>query len=114
MHNHFIKAFSLDLSKKQSIEKFVGDVKNVYKHIDILINNAGMIINDLGRNENGIENTLAINHFGPFYLTYCLFDLIKVAPEGRIINVSSKLHYSAPKRILEDIECKEKSFDIRI
>lgn len=55
--------------------------------------------------------TLAINHFGPFYLTYLMFDLIKSVPEGRIINVSSISHSWANNRILTDIQCKEKAFD---
>jgi NAD(P)-dependent dehydrogenase (short-subunit alcohol dehydrogenase family) len=75
-----------------------------------LINNAGLIIDELERNEDGIEMTLAINHFGHFYLTYLLFDSIRNASEGRIINVSSMAHYYAPKRYLADIECKQKAY----
>ena len=44
--------------------------------------------------------TLAINHFGPFYLTYLLLDWLVKAPEARIINVSSLLHYYAPSDYL--------------
>ena len=79
--------------------------------MDILVNNAGLALSELARNENGVEMTLAINHFAPFYLTYLLFDLIKISPEARIINVSSTIHYSAPKKMLDDIECKEKSYN---
>ncbi len=42
--------------------------------------------------ELGIEMTMTINHFGTFYLTYLLFDLIKKSEEGRIINTSSIGH----------------------
>ncbi len=47
--------------------------------------------------------TLAINHFGPFYLTYLLWDWLVKSTETRIINVSSGLHYQAPDNYLEDI-----------
>lgn len=44
--------------------------------------------------------TLTVNHFGPFYLTYLLWDSIKKSPESRVINVSSKIYKSAPKNYL--------------
>lgn len=54
--------------------------------------------------------TLAINHFGHFLLTYLLFEILKQSIEARIINVSSLIHYRSPDEILEDIECRDKSF----
>jgi retinol dehydrogenase 12 len=36
--------------------------------------------------------TMAVNHFGPFYLTYLLFPLIRTSKEARIINLSSEAH----------------------
>jgi retinol dehydrogenase-12 len=69
-----------------------------------------MILDELKRNEHQVEMTLAINHFGPFYLTYLLFPLLKTQPEARIINVSSLMHFYAPNQIIEDIECRNKSF----
>ena len=47
--------------------------------------------------------TLAVNHFGPFYLTYLLWDSILKSEEGRVINVSSMVHYQAPNSFLDDI-----------
>lgn len=41
----------LDLSKRNSIEEFVKNVKAKFNYIDILINNAGLSVNDLQRNE---------------------------------------------------------------
>lgn len=40
-----IKYFPLDLTKKESIEKFAEFVKQEFKQLDILINNAGLIRN---------------------------------------------------------------------
>jgi retinol dehydrogenase-12 len=51
-----------------------------------------MIMNDRQLNESDIEMTMAVNHFGPFYLTYLLFPNIKKSKEARIINLSSSAH----------------------
>ena len=93
--NGQIKCFQLDLSKKKSIEQFTDSVKKEFNVIDILINNAGLIISKHSLNEMGIEMTMAVNYFGPFYLTYLLFPRIKIATEGRIINVSTRMHIYA-------------------
>ncbi len=53
---------------------------------------------------------MAVNHFGTFYLTYLLFDLLKNAKEGRIINTSSSLHYNFNEGLLNDFEFKNKSY----
>jgi NAD(P)-dependent dehydrogenase (short-subunit alcohol dehydrogenase family) len=83
-------SFPLDLSTRKSVEEFAKNVQSKFDHIDILVNNAGRIMTEgLQRNELGIEMTLAINHFGPFYLTYLLWNTLCKAPEARIINVSS-------------------------
>ena len=54
--------------------------------------------------------TYTINHFGPFYLTYSLFDSILKAKEGRIINCSSIAHYYSHDNFLDDLAC-DKKFD---
>lgn len=47
-------SFPLDLSKRNSIEEFAKNVKAKFNYIDILINNAGLMVNGLQRNEQGI------------------------------------------------------------
>lgn len=54
--------------------------------------------------------TYTINHFGPFYLTYSLLDLVKKAKEAKILNVSSMGHYYALDNPLDDIAC-DKGYD---
>lgn len=49
-------------------------------------------MNDWQVNEMGVEMTMAVNHFGHFYLTYLLFSCIKRSSEGRIIKLSSSAH----------------------
>ncbi|GAB6088538.1 SDR family oxidoreductase [Spirochaeta dissipatitropha] len=81
-----------DLSSKRSTEELIANLHGAYKSIDILINNAGAMIYDRRTSEDGIEYTFALNHLGPFRLSTGIMDLLKKAPEARIINVSSDAH----------------------
>ena len=78
----------------------------------MLINNSGLFIDDRKISEMGIEMTMQINHFGHFYLTYLLFDKIRQAKEGRIINVASYAHtmISNPNT-LENIKQDQGEYD---
>ena len=97
---------------RKSVEEFARYVRDHFEEIDILVNNAGLIMGEERRvNSDGIEMTLAVNHFGHFYLTYLLWESLCKSPEARIINVSSKLHYDAGKNFLEDPKCESKPYN---
>jgi NAD(P)-dependent dehydrogenase (short-subunit alcohol dehydrogenase family) len=81
----------LDLSSRESIDKFAEEIKAKYNTINILVNNAGVSsLQKLQVNKDNIEMQMAINHFGHFYLTYLLWDELKNSKDLRIINVSSR------------------------
>ncbi|KOB74267.1 putative restnol dehydrogenase, partial [Operophtera brumata] len=87
-------SIELDLASFESIEKFVEVVKAGFHKIDVLINNAGVVVplkEDQKTNE-GFEIHLGVNHLGHFYLTQLLMDLLKRATPSRIVIVSSTLH----------------------
>lgn len=81
-----------DIESQKSVRKFVEEFKAKYKKLDVLINNAGIILSEKSVSEDGIESMYAINHFGGFLLTNLLLDTIKASDSGRIINVSSEGH----------------------
>ncbi|MGB0431697.1 MAG: SDR family NAD(P)-dependent oxidoreductase, partial [Bacteroidia bacterium] len=62
--------------------------------IDVLINNAGGIFTEAKDTKEGIEQTFAINHLGPFLLTEMLMTFL-LKSKTRIINVSSAAHTQA-------------------
>jgi NAD(P)-dependent dehydrogenase (short-subunit alcohol dehydrogenase family) len=66
-----------------------------YPHLDVLINNAGLIEPKRRLSEDGIEMTFAVNHLAPFLLTNLLLDKLKQAPQGRVITVASTAHHGA-------------------
>ena len=87
-----IDVLPLDLESLASIKKFSDLVKSKYDHIDILMNNAGIMLVPFGLTEDGFEKQFGVNHLGHFALTAQLFDLIKKGTNPRIINISSQAH----------------------
>lgn len=61
-------------------------------HLDILVNNAGTFNDHYHLTADGLETTLAVNHFAPFLLTHLLLDLLCGPHIGRVISVSSESH----------------------
>lgn len=82
----------LDLGSFSSIRHFALDVKKKYDTIDVLLNNAGVMMLPYGVTVDGLERQQGINHFGHFLLTQLLFDLVKRSHDGRIVNIASLAH----------------------
>jgi len=87
-----IRFIKLDLSNFESINEFADNFKKIYSRIDILINNAGVMLPPPSFTSNGLEMHMGVNHIGHFLLTYKLLPLILNASKPRIIVVSSHLH----------------------
>lgn len=86
---------SCDLSSLRSVEQAVQTIKVRHERIDVLINNAGIIVQSKQFSVDGIELTFATNHVGPFVLTTGLIDLLKAGDRSRIVNVASEAHFFA-------------------
>ncbi|WP_415064277.1 SDR family NAD(P)-dependent oxidoreductase [Bdellovibrio sp.] len=87
----------LDLASEKSINDFVEQVRRDYGFVDVLVNNAGILI-DSEDGGNGsvlktkaatIQKTFTTNTVGPFLLTQKIFPLMRQEGYGRIVNVSS-------------------------
>lgn len=83
----------LDLSSQKSIREFAADINKTEKKLHVLLHNAGMALSFRGaQSEDGIELTMATNHYGPFLLTHLLIDLLKKTAPSRIVIVASELY----------------------
>ena len=90
--NANVKVTELDLASLESVRKFASEFKNNYSRLDLLINNAGVMMPPYSKTADGFELQFGTNHLGHFALTGLLFDLIKATPGSRIVNVSSTGH----------------------
>lgn len=77
----------LDLADLASVRLFAGGIDGP---VDLLINNAGLMIPPLGRTADGFELQFGTNHLGHFALTNLLLPQIV----GRVVTVSSIAHRS--------------------
>jgi len=82
----------LDLASLSSVRAFAGQLVAAGERIDLLINNAGVMVPPLSRTAEGFELQFGVNHLAHFALTGLLVPLLRGTPGSRIVNVSSLAH----------------------
>ena len=91
--NNNVVLKKLDLSSQQSVRDFAADINKTEKQLHVLVHNAGMALSFFGKQSvDGVELTMATNHYGPFLLTHLLIDLLKKTAPSRIVIVASELY----------------------
>jgi NAD(P)-dependent dehydrogenase (short-subunit alcohol dehydrogenase family) len=80
---------ALDLSDLDSVAAFVADFARTHERLDLLINNAGVMVPPLGRTAQGFELQFGTNHLGHFALAGRLLPLVLRTPAARVVVVSS-------------------------
>jgi len=82
----------IDLTDLSSVKEFADSFRKKYKKLDILINNAGVMVPPYSKTKDGFELQMGTNHMGHFSLTVQLLDMITGTKGSRIVNVSSMAH----------------------
>jgi NAD(P)-dependent dehydrogenase (short-subunit alcohol dehydrogenase family) len=70
--------------------------------IDVLVNNAGLVLSRRQRTEDGNDGMVQINHLSPFLLTNLLLPRLCASAPARIVVVASRLHRAARDFGFED------------
>jgi NAD(P)-dependent dehydrogenase (short-subunit alcohol dehydrogenase family) len=86
-----VEAAQLDLANLGSIRAFAERIRAGNDHIDLLINNAGVMAAPHRRTADGFELQFGTNHLGHFALTGLLLPLLD-EPDARVVTVSSNNH----------------------
>lgn len=98
-----VEAIALDVANDDSIAAAAAEVGRKHGHLDVLVNNAGVLRDDLARkpSEQSLgawRETFDTNVFGLVATTQAFLPLLKKAPAARIVNVSSILGSNALHR----------------
>lgn len=82
----------LDLSSLKSVKAFTDNVLKNETRLDLLVNNAGVMIPPPSKTEDGFESQFGVNFVGAFALTGQLFDLLENTKGSRVVTLSSVAH----------------------
>ena len=85
----FIK---LDLNDLSSVKSFAEEYSAKFSHLDLLVNNAGIMMPPFSLTQNGFESQFGVNYLSHFALTGLLFDSLKKSKSARVISLASLAH----------------------
>ena len=86
----------LDLSNLDSVSAFADAYPSQHERLDLLINNAGVMIPPYTRTTQGFELQFGTNHLGHFALTGLLLQRLLNTEHSRVTTVSSNAHKMGP------------------
>ena len=95
---------AIDLGDLASVRAFAHGFRETYGHIDVLINNAGILSPATKTSINGVELQFATNYLGHFLLTALLIDLMPDKTSSRIVHLSSLAHKNSHINF-DDLHC---------
>jgi len=82
----------LDLASLKSVKLFADKINSAESRLDLLVNNAGVMIPPPSKSEEGYELQFAVNFMAHFALTGHLFQLLENTPGARVVSLSSIAH----------------------
>jgi len=82
----------LDLGSLASVREAAAAILARHDRLDLLINNAGVMVPPYGKTEDGFETQIGTNHFGPYVFTGLLMERLQATPGSRVVTMSSNAH----------------------
>lgn len=84
-----VGSYLADLSSLAAVRDLADRILSEYDRLDVLVNNAGIIVQERKESEDGYEITFAVNYLSHFLLTSLLLPLLKGSAPARVVNVAS-------------------------
>ena len=108
--NADVRVMKLDLADLDSVKNFAENFKKEYSKLDLLINNAGVMIPPYTKTKDGFELQFGTNHLGHFALTAQLLDVLKKTKNARVVNESSIAH-TRGELDFDDLNWEKRDYD---
>jgi NAD(P)-dependent dehydrogenase (short-subunit alcohol dehydrogenase family) len=89
MGNEKSRSYLADFSSLGAVRGLAERILSDHDRLDVLVNNAGVIVPERTESEDGYELTFAVNYLAHFLLTSLLLPLLRDAAPARIVNVAS-------------------------
>ncbi|PYN86868.1 MAG: short-chain dehydrogenase [Candidatus Rokuibacteriota bacterium] len=90
--------FLADLGSQRAVRALAARLTTALPRVDVLVNNAGLILDERLLTEDGLETTFAVNHIGYFLLSRLLEPKLLASAPARVVNVASRAHHGATIR----------------
>ena len=87
-----IEIMELDLNSLTSVRSFAKSFGDKHKHLNLLIENAGIMIPPFSKTEDGFESQMGVNYFSHFLLANLLMPILNKTEGARIATTSSIAH----------------------
>jgi len=100
--------YQCDIAVLKEVRQLIQSIQSAFPRIDVLINNAGIIVEKREETTEGFERTFATNYLGHFLLTNLLLPQLKQSGSGRIISISSDAHKGCPRLDFDDLNNRKK------
>ncbi|MEM6845447.1 MAG: SDR family NAD(P)-dependent oxidoreductase [Bacteroidota bacterium] len=84
-----IDFFFADLGKRDQIQRVAEEIKSAWSNIDVLFNNAGVLLDKLYYSDYGNELQLEINAISPFLLTKELLSLLEKSESPLVVSTAT-------------------------
>ncbi|MDX1610813.1 MAG: SDR family oxidoreductase [Candidatus Thermoplasmatota archaeon] len=116
--NDQVELVLADLADQDQVRRLAKELNGRLNHLDVLINNAGAVLDQRYLTPQGNEQQFEVNHLAPFLLTHELLGLLRQAAEthgeARVINVASEAHWNVrkPPEALQSLTGRYSSFGV--
>jgi NAD(P)-dependent dehydrogenase (short-subunit alcohol dehydrogenase family) len=107
--NDRISTVVVDMGDLDAVRAAAKRVRDVTDRLDVLIHNAGALLNERRVAPSGLELTTVVQVVAPFLLTGLLFDRIESTPNSRVLTMSSGGMYTVGLTV-DDLEMDEGSY----